>query len=192
MMTTQPHKSQPPGRDSGQDEISAFYRQHYPQLRTHACCLGCDPHTAEDAVQDMFLRLLRHDRLHSLTTLSSQFQQASLRLRLRCQLMNRWRDSHRLRRGGPRSFIPFLQPDGTALEIADDRAPIPGSPPRLSEQNLHDALQLLRQELKPITWQRVGPFLEADAPPGLHPPKSSATRVALHRARQRLRELMDD
>lgn len=185
-MTTPPTpQSQPTGRDSGQDEISAFYQRHYPQLRTHACGLGCDPHSAEDAVQDLFLRLLRHGRLHSLTTLSSQY----LRLRLRCQLMNRWRDSHRLRRGGTCTFIPLLQPDGTALEIADERAPIPGSSPRLSEQSLHNALQILRQELKPITWQRVGPILEDDQPATPQPP-SPATRVALHRARKRLRELL--
>lgn len=189
-MTPPTHESQPIGRDSGQDEISAFYQRHYPQLRTHACGLGCDPHTAEDAVQDVFLRLLRHGRLHSLSTLSSQFQQASLRLRLRCQLINRWRDNRRLRRGGPCSLMPLLQPDGTALEIADERATIPGTSPRLSEQSLHNAMQILRQELKPITWQRVRPLLEDDEPDS-HPPQSPATRVALHRARQRLRELLD-
>ena len=178
-------QSQPPGRDSRQDEISAFYQRHYPQLRTHACGLGCDPNTAEDAVQDLFLRLLRTGRLHSLTTLSSQY----LRLRLRCQLMNRWRDSHRQRRGGTCTFIPLLQPDGTTLDIADERSPIPGNPPRLSEQSLHSALQTLRQELKSITWQRISPILEDDQPSAPQPP-SPATRVALHRARKRLRELL--
>lgn len=185
MMTPSKSQSQPPARDSGQDEISAFYQRHYPLLRTHACRLGCDPHTAEDAVQDVFLRLLRHGRLHSLTTLSSQY----LRLRLRCQLMNHWRDSRRLRRGGPCSLIPLHQPDGTALDIADERAPIPGCSPRLSEQSLCSALHILRQELKPIIWQRVGPLLEDDPHAAPQPP-SPATRVALHRARKRLRELL--
>jgi DNA-directed RNA polymerase specialized sigma24 family protein len=191
MMTPQMHHSRPTGGVSGEAEISAFYLRHYPQLRMHAHGLGCDPHTAEDAVQDVFLRLLRHDRLHSLMTLSGQHQQASLRLRLRCHLMNRWRDSRRQRRGGPCSLIPLLQPDGTPMEIADERAPIPGSPPRLSEQSLHNALQILRQELKPITWQRVGLLLQEDETLASHPPQSPATRVALPRARQRLRELLD-
>lgn len=190
MMTPQPHESQPTYRDSCHDEISAFYLRHYPQLRRHAHGLGCDPHTAEDAVQDVFLRLLQHDRLRMLATLPGQHQQASLRLRLRCHLVNRWRDARRLRRGGHHPFVPLLQPDGTALEIADERAPIPGSSPRLSEQSLHNALQILRQELQPHTWQRVRPFLDADETPSSHSPQSSATRVALHRARQRLRELL--
>lgn len=184
-MTPSTPESQPTSRDSSEAEISAFYQQQYPQLRTHACRLGCDPHTAEDAVQDVFLRLLRHGRLHSITTLSSQY----LRLRLRCQLMNHWRDSHRLRRGGPHSLIPLHQPDGTALEIPDERAPIPGNSPCLSEQSLHIALQTLRQELKPIIWQRVGPVLE-DEPERASQPTTPATRVALHRARKRLRELL--
>lgn len=190
MMSPHLPKSQPASRDSSQDEISAFYLRHYPQLRTHACGLGCDPHTAEDAVQDLFLRLLRHGRLHSLTALASQYQQASLRLRLRCQLMNRWRDSRRLRRGGPCTFIPLFQPDKTAPDIVDERAPIPGCSPRLSEQSLHSALQILRQELNPIIWQRVRPLLEDDETPATRPPHCAATRVALHRARRRLRELL--
>lgn len=191
MMTPQMHHSRSTGDVSGEAEISAFYLRHYPQLRMHAHGLGCDPHTAEDAVQDVFLRLLRHDRLHSLMTLSGQHQQASLRLRLRCHLVNRWRDARRLRRGGHRHFVPLIQQDGSTLEIADEQAPTPGSTPRLCERSLHDALQRLRQELQPGTWQRVCPYLDGDGTTGSLPPQSPAIRVALHRARQRLRELLD-
>lgn len=185
------HDSRRTGDVSGEAEISAFYLRHYPQLRMHAHGLGCDPHTAEDAVQDVFLRLLQHDRLRMLATLPGQHQQASLRLRLRCHLVNRWRDARRLRRGGHRHFVPLIQQDGNVLEITDERTPTPGSTPRLCEQSLHDALQRLRHELQPGAWQRVRPFLDGDETPGPHPPQSSATRVALHRARQRLRELID-
>lgn len=191
MMTPQMHDTPPAGDVSGEAEISALYLRHYPQLRMHAHGLGCDPHTAEDAVQDVFLRLLKHDRLRVLATLPGQHQQASLRLRLRCQLINRWRDARRLRRGGNRCFVPLIQQDGYVLEVADERASTPGSTPRLCERSLHDALQRLRQELQPRTWQRVGPFLDGEEATGSLPPQSSATRVALHRARQRLRELLD-
>lgn len=191
MMKPPTHKSQPPGRDSGQDEISAFYQRHYPQLRTHACGLGCDPHTAEDAVQDVFLRLLQHDRLRLLATLPGHHQQASLRLRLRCQLFNHRRDEQRIKRGGNVRFTPLFPHDGYSLKIEDERAPIPGHEPRLCEQSLRAALLRLQQELSPVVWRRVCPMLEGEEHRPHHGARTAATRVALHRARQRLRELLE-
>lgn len=185
------HDSRPTGDVSGEAEISAFYLRHYPQLRLHAHGLGCDPHTAEDAVQDVFLRLLQHDQLRMLATLPGQHQQASLRLRLRCQLFNHRRDEHRIKRGGNACFTPLLTHDDCSLEIEDERTPIPGHEPRLCEQSLRAALLHLQQELSPVAWRRVCPMLEGDEHRPHHSARTAATRVALHRARRRLRELLE-
>ncbi|MDZ4402879.1 hypothetical protein [Prosthecobacter sp.] len=154
--------------------------------------LGCDAHTAEDNVQDMFLRLLRTGRLQLLAELPPPHQQAHLHLRLRCHLVNRTRDARRPRRGGRLIHVPLHQADGAPFEIIDERADVPGSEPRLCELHLQSALRLLRSELTPPAWRRVSPWLdveEAEAP--LRKRQNGATRVALHRARRRLRELLN-
>lgn len=176
----------------GAADISALYLRQFSLLKTQARSLGYDLHTSEDAAQDVLVRLLRQGRLHELCALPWPHQQASLRVRLRCHLSNRWRDSRRQRRGGTLVFVPLIQDDGTVLEVADERAMPPGHHAWFSEARLTCALRRLRHELRPRAWLQVRPYLEGGES-GVRPQRQSpATRVALFRARQRLRELLEE
>lgn len=167
-------------------DTNAICRQHWPALFAAAVRRGCDVHVAEDAVQDLFCGLIRRGQLHCLGGLPAEHQTARLTLQLRHQMANRWRDAHRVKRGGNHAFVPMWNEDGTPLEIPDEKYSASRANARERRRALRAALRSLQSEMKPTTWNLVAPWL-------LSRPKdkmSGALRVALHRARGRLRELM--
>lgn len=74
---------------------SQTYLSHRHRLMAMARAGGCDEHDAEDVVQDMFATLVRVGRLEELNDLPETARTAMLRRRLKCALMNRWRDRQR-------------------------------------------------------------------------------------------------
>lgn len=166
-------------------DCEAFCRTHWPRLHALACRRGCSPHEAEDAVQELFEKLVARGGLAPLARLPHDTQRTHLTVRLHCHLANRWRNARRLRRGGGVEFVPLIHRDGT---MHDAPAPRQDHETLHALQALGRAFQQLRSELKPDAWRRVSPWLEDGDETG--PRKTNATRVALHRARRRLRELL--
>ena len=166
-------------------DVNALCRRHWPSLHSLAVRRGCDPQLAEDAVQDLFCGLIRRGQLHQLGRLEPAHQTARLTVQLRHQIAKRWRDGHRQKRGGAFVFVSLWNDDGTPLDIADERT-LPGSSnARHRQAALRRALAALRAEMKPSSWNAIAPWL-------LSRPKetmSGSQRVALYRARLRLREL---
>lgn len=146
---------------------------------------GCDAHSAEDAVQDVFATLARRGRLETVAQQSAEARHGLLSKCLKNRIASTTRDLRRIKRGGGLVFISLDDPDGPAFQIADERARVHGAGDEPSA--LDQALHLLRLELKPDTWRLLScVLLEGERPRQFN----VGQRVALHRARCRLRHLL--
>lgn len=157
----------------------------WQRLYSLACVRGCDPHTAEDTVQEVFVTLARLGRLETLAQQPAEARQGLLARCLKNRVARDFRDSHRLKRGGGHTFVSLDDPESSALEVADERC----SPPPQSDDlgALRQALTVLQSEMRPELWSLLsGALLEGAKTRGFN----VAQRVALHRARRRLKQLM--
>ena len=169
--------------------IDSFCRSHWARLCSIARHRGLDEHETQDAVQDVFMRLLQRDQLIAIVQLPSPDHQAAcLTIRLHREIHHRWRDQRRLRRGGG---MP-------AASLSDDTATFPEpSHHRTAEWHLgvawvnevlERAFARLGSEVKPAAWKMLEPALrKAD---DKAEPQPGSVRIALHRARHRLRKMV--
>jgi DNA-directed RNA polymerase specialized sigma24 family protein len=162
-------------------------RAHWSRLFLLAVQRGLDAHAAEDAVQDVFAALVRRDQLIVLASLSEENQSRHLTTRLLSRVANIWRDAHREKRGGGVVFVPLSREDGSTHDIADPRAQNEDGSLQIMRRALHRALTTLRAEMRPERWRIIAPCLLGAL--NTHH-QTGASRVALHRARRRLRELL--
>lgn len=162
-----------------------WYRACWHRLYAQARMRGCDAHGAEDVVQDVFATLARRGRLDALGQQPQEARHGLLAKCLRNRIARNHRDLRRLKRGGNVIFVSLDDPAEQRLEIADERARNHG--PADEPTALDQALQALRRELKPDTWRLLSCVLIDGEKPARF---SVAQRVALHRARQRLRHLL--
>lgn len=168
---------------SDQDQ---WYRTSWQGLYSLARVRGCDPHSAEDAVQEVFATLARRGRLDAIEREPPEAQQGLLSKCLKNRVARDHRDLHRIKRGGQFTFVSLDDPKGLTFEIADERG--------WQKQHVEDepsplelALRALQLELKPATWRLLsGVLIDGEKPAQFN----VAQRVALHRARQRLRQLL--
>ncbi len=166
-------------------QTNDFCRAHWPRLYSLARQRGCDPQSAEDAVQEVFLSLVRRQKIAELVFAPLAQQQQHLAVSLRCRIANAFRDQHREKRGGMAVFVSI---ESFPFEIVDDRTSFNAVHSALPEPDLlKHALRQLRQEMKPEAWSRLSPALLGDAPCRQ---QDGAYRVALCRARRRLKQLI--
>ncbi len=171
-------------------DFEVLCRTHWPRLCALACKAGCSQPDAEDAVQDVFHKLLRGGQWTSLLEMPQDLQAAHLRLMLRSHLSNAWRDSRRLKRGGHLTIVALDGAEGELEEIAGPLTPEVEHDRAWMVRTLQRALDRLHQESGPREWGLLdawlggqGGSLEPACLPG-------AQRVALHRAKARLRRLI--
>lgn len=161
-----------------------FCRTHWSRLYHLARQRGCDPQTAQDAVQDLFLNLLRRGHIEALAQQAPALQAHHLSIRLRHLLINRWRDASRQCRSGS-------LPD---LSLDDDHIPEPAHHDTPATRHdrawlhgcLTQAITRLQAEIPVPAWQHLHPLLLEEH----HSPQSGAQRASLHRARKKLRHLV--
>ena len=168
-----------PGHDHA---IDTFCREHWHRLHAAACRRGCAAADAEDAVQELFLSLTRRVVLDEVMLLPEKDQAAYLALRLRCVLHNRWRDAHRQRRGGRMLML--------ALEDVPE-PPCHETPATHFDRVwlahcIAAAVSRLSAQIRQHDWQQIGPMLLDHG----GSPLDATRRVALHRARKKLRDLV--
>ena len=170
-------------------DIDCFCRTHWLRLCAVARGRGLDEHESQDAVQDVFMRLLQRDQLIAVTELPSPDHQAAyLTVRLHRELHHRWRDQRRLRRGGGAVIVSLSDDAATFSEPAHHRTAEWYLSVAWVNEILENAFARLRAELKPAAWDALEPVLRqtdetTESQPG-------AVRIALHRARHRLRDML--
>lgn len=179
---------------STQSDAAALYRRHWPTLCAFARARGCETHDAEDAVQELFAKLVaqgQHERAAAI--LDHGEQAAFLYARLRTHLIKRWQHRTRQRRGGGVACFSLSDENGENIDVADTHA----TPDRELDRNwarsvIDRALNCISKELQSQGRGDVWGFLESNVIEGIRAerPQSGALRTALHRARNRLRTLI--
>jgi len=171
-----------------------IYRRHWGRLVQEARARGCDEHESLDVVQDLFLRLFRRGMLLPLHSRPTQVQTAVLSRTLRWVILNRWRRRTSARRGQGQATVSL----DTLLEEGHELASPSGDPATELDRAwahgvLENSLEHLRASMSSSQWRSLEPALLQDQSSSPPPTAAStANRVALHRARHRLRQLLAD
>lgn len=173
---------------------AALYRRHWPMLCAFARSRGCEAHDAEDAVQELFAKLLAQGQHERAAAIPDDAEQAAFLLaRLRTHLIKRWRHRTRQRRGGGMTSFSLTQEEGGDMDIADPRAAPDAELDRGWARGVLDhALNRISVELQAQGRGEVWGCLERSVIEGARceRPLNGALRVALHRAKRRLQELI--
>lgn len=149
---------------------------------------------AEDVVQDVFARLLRTGRWQQIGSLSDEEQLRTLRLYLKSMLSRQWRFRHQQRRDCSRT-VALPDVEAAALAVSDADTPATLMDRQWAVQVIESALQTLRHEMAPSQWPHVEAWLghydaSRTGDKVRQTPLSGRDRVALCRARKRLKELL--
>lgn len=177
-----------------QADASALYRRHWPALCAFARSRGCEMHDAEDAVQELFAKLVaqgQHERAAAITDHGEQA--AFLFARLRTHLIKRWQHRTRQRRGGGAVCFSLSDENGTDIDIADSRpAPDRELDRRWARAVIDSAMECISVELQAQGRADVWVSLERSMIEGVRgdQPQTGALRTALHRAKRRLRTVL--
>lgn len=175
-------------------DSAALYRRHWPMLCAFARSRGCEPHDAEDAVQELFAKLVGQGQHERAAAIPDDSEQAAFLLaRLRTHLIKRWRHRTRQRRGGGAACFSLTLEEGGEMDVADTRAAPDAELDRGWARGVLDqALSRISVELQAQGRGEVWGCLERSVVEGgrCERPLNGALRVALHRAKRRLQELI--
>lgn len=175
-------------------DASTLYRRHWSTLCAFARARGCETHDAEDAVQELFAKLFasgQHERAAAIA--DPREQAAFLIARLRTHLIKRWQYRTRLRRGGEAACLSLSDEEGRSIDVPDTHAaPDQELDRRWARSVIDRALQRVSGELQSQGRADVWVCLERNIIDGARgdQPQTGALRVALHRAKRRLRGLI--
>ena len=167
-----------------------LYQCHQLSLVKFARHRGCDEHEAWDAVQELFLRIFRLGMLESLCAKPQESQRAWLVRSLNWIVLNKWRHKNAIRRGDGNRTLSI----DTLLEQGNE-LPGTGSPESDYDRRwvmsvIERGMSRLRSSVSDLQWKKIEPSLlgmdQAEDVPDYTP----ALRVAVHRARSRLRDLI--
>lgn len=192
-----------------QQTCEALYRQHHAMLIGFARQRGCDEHEAWDAVQDLFVRLLQSSTHTRLITWAPEHQRAWLLCTLRRLIHNQHRDRTRIKRGSGLAHESLEGLLAEGIDIPTHTTPATEHDRRWALGVVERGLARLRHALKPAVWTQLESELW-DSPSGLERPvavlesssaptrshdrcssaDASRRRVARHRARTRLRQVI--
>lgn len=165
--------------------VEAFCRKHWRRLQAFAVRSVGSWTEAEDVVQELFMGLVKNGRLAGLADRSPGEQSAYLSLRLKSLLRSRWRNARRGRRLIMMDALPL--DEDHAEEAATKVSPASEADRAWLAACIKMALERLRQQTNQDVWTQVSLRLEGEDEQSR---QTSAQRVALHRARQKLRQLL--
>lgn len=162
-----------------------LYQLHQVSLVKYARQRGCDEHEAWDVVQELFLRVFRLGMIPPLDLRPVQAQRAWLFRTLRWMLINLHRHRSSLRRGGGMTLesLERLVEQGGDFPAAS--TPANDYDRQWAASILERCLSRLRLNLHPCSWSAFESAFDNSEAPG-----APATRVAAHRARVRLRQMI--
>jgi RNA polymerase sigma factor (sigma-70 family) len=161
-----------------------LYRRHQLSLVSFARLRGCDEHEAWDLVQELFLRAFRLGMIQPLSSRPEEMQRAWLLRTLRWMLINLHRRRTRMRRGGHTlESLDLLIEEG--VEFSSVSTPAGDFDRQWARAVLDRCLSRLRSSIKPAAWRAFESALQ-----GTEAPNTPAMRVAAHRTRVRLRQMI--
>ena len=162
-----------------------LYRRHQVSLVNFARLRGCDEHEAWDVVQELFLRAFRLGMILPLASRTEEMQRTWLLRSLRWMLINLHRRRTRLRRGGGHALesLDLLIEEG--FDFATAGTPAAEYDRQWAAAVLDQCLACLRGSIKPAAWMAFDSAMH-----GADAPTTPARRVAAHRARVRLRQMI--
>lgn len=165
--------------------IEAFCRTHWRRLQGLAVRSVGSWTEAEDVVQELFLGLARNEKLAGLAVRPAGEQSAYLSLRLNSLLRSRWRNARRDRRLAMLEAVPL---DKCHADMASSAvSPASEADRAWLARCIETAIVRLRLQTQEAAWNQISSRLEGE---GERAGRTGAQRVALHRARQKLRELI--
>ncbi|OYW77422.1 MAG: hypothetical protein B7Z37_04070 [Verrucomicrobia bacterium 12-59-8] len=179
---------------SALNAASMLYVRHWPVLCAFARARGCEVHDAEDAVQELFAKLVAQGQHERAAAIVDHGEQAAfLFARLRTHLIKRWQHRTRQRRGGGVVCFSLSDENGANIDVMDAR-PTPDCEldrdwaRGVIERALNCICAELHQQGRADVWD----CLEGNLIEGCRAsrPLSGALRTALHRAKRRLRALI--
>jgi DNA-directed RNA polymerase specialized sigma24 family protein len=165
--------------------VDVFCRNHWRRLKAFAVHSVGSWTEAEDVVQELFLGLVRNGKMAGLVGRSFGEQSAYLSLRLNCLLRSRWRNARRERRVIMMDALPL--DEDYSEEAATKVSPVSEADRVWLAGCIKTALERLRQQTNQAVWNQVSLRLDGRDERSR---QTGAQRVALHRARQKLRELL--
>lgn len=189
-----------PGAQAALEKLCATY--WFP-LYAFARRQGSSPEDAQDLTQEFFCRLLEKNHLAKADPNRGRFR-SFLLASMKNFLANDWKRMGRLKRGGGMEFISFDAEEAEnryAVEAPDESNPDSEYETRWAVTLVDQVLGALRQEfdaadkarlfdgLKGFIWgdKRTSSYQEIAAQLNL---SEGAAKVAVHRLRQRFRELL--
>lgn len=179
---------------SALNAASMLYRRHWPVLCAFARARGCEVHDAEDAVQELFAKLVAQGQHERAAAIVDHGEQAAfLFARLRTHLIKRWQHRTRQRRGGGVICFSLSDENGVNIDVADEHPSPDNEMDRdwargVIERALHSFSLELHSQGRGDVWK----CFEENVIHGCRAlrPQSGALRTALHRAKRRLRALI--
>jgi RNA polymerase sigma-70 factor (ECF subfamily) len=186
-----------------QEALARLCKTYWYPLYAFVRCQGCSPQDAEDLTQEFFARLLAKHYLRDVDRSKGRFR-SFLLAALKHFLANEWARARRLKRGGGQTLVPL---DALSAESRYGREPADTLTPEASYERRW-ALTLLNQVLARLAGEQeaagkqaqfarlqgcltgekgLPPYVELAAGLGV---TEGAVKVAVHRLRQRYRELL--
>ena len=188
-----------------QEALESLCRNYWYPLYAYVRRQGRSPHDAEDSTQEFFSRLLEKDFLKSVAREKGRFR-TFLLVAMKHFLANEWDRSQRQKRGGGKTHLPLDTGDAETRYQIEAAHELPAD--KIYEQRwaltlLEQVLQRLRAEYaasdkenlfeqlkSTLSGERSSlPYAEIAARLKM---SEGAVKVAVHRLRQRYREILRD
>src|SRR5262245_57512567 len=192
-----------PGSPQAADALEKLCRTYWYPLYAYLRRRGQNPEDAEDLVQAFFTGLLASQSLGDVAPEKGRFRTFLLASANKF-LANEWRRSATLKRGGGLKFVPLGGPGPEELYQTEPSTDL--TPERLYERRcaialLDQAFNRLKEEAvaagKASLFEQLRPFITDKSDSKDYPAIAArlgitevAVRVAVHRLRQRYREIL--
>jgi RNA polymerase sigma-70 factor (ECF subfamily) len=179
--------------------LETLCRAYWYPLYAFVRRLGHSPHDAEDLIQGFFAQCIEKRYLHTADQKKGRFR-SFLLIALKRFLANEWDRARTRKRGGDRAIISLDAEQRYAAEPSESLSPDKLYERRWALTLLENVLTQLKAEqaaagrlavfteLQPVLTSRGTPYATLAARLGL---SEGAVKVAVHRLRQRYRELLE-